>query len=398
MVSKKSMLILRRLTCCVALHFIFASFGILAKASDSDEHDFPSADQEFAEYLVASERYVLQRKMPQRTVQGALLNRPFERRANADVPYRGKFLLIHGLNDSPFVWHDVTERLVQRGYDVRAILLPGHGTTPEDMLKVSYRDWLKHSRMHLQRWATDDVPIYLGGFSLGGIIATILSLENAKVQGLFLFSPAYHSRLNHLLRWASIYKHFKPWIFGGMILEDNPAKYNSIPVNSGAQYYKTTRFLKNSWRDRQLNVPSLVVVSVNDSVVDIDYVREVFSRRFVHPKRRVIVYSPGSERPKHAFEIIRNSEILDRRILNQAHLSLMNAPDNPLYGGSTGLLICNGNELPIFLACMRSPQHWYGAQHTPSPDGVAVARTTINPDFKYIFDQFDQIFLTDTTE
>ncbi len=50
--------------------------------------------------------------------------------------------------------------------------------------------------------------------------------------------------------------------------------------------------------------------------------------------------------------------------------------------------------MSIFMACLNSQQHWYGAQHTPSPDGVAVARTTYNPVFDTVVDLFEQVFLT----
>jgi alpha-beta hydrolase superfamily lysophospholipase len=89
------------------------------------------------------------------------------------------------------------------------------------------------------------MPLYLGGFSVGAVIATILTLEQSDdIAGLFLISPACHSQLNSLLGWSWIYAWFKPWMFGGLIYEDNPIKYNSIPINSGTQYYRTTQYLK----------------------------------------------------------------------------------------------------------------------------------------------------------
>ncbi len=377
-----------------AIQFGFLLLALLGQAIliANAASTFPEPSKNFEQYLERSWSYLSQNSLSQRSEPGIALNMPFELTASKEVEYRGKFLLIHGLNDSPFVWRDVASQLMQRGFDVRAILLPGHGTTPEHMLDVHYSEWLHTAREHLKLWNTDDTPLYLGGFSLGGVIATVLSLESRDIDGLLLFSPAYNSRLNHLLRWSWLYQKFEPWLFGGMIIEDNPAKYNSIPINSGDQYYRLTRYLKKRWKRNRIRVPALLVVTVDDSVVDIPYVRKVFQRRFQNRNSRMIVYSADSTTTVNSNEILRNSAFLERRILNQAHLSLMNAPDNVLYGGEDGLLICNGNEYPIFMACMRSPQHWYGAQHTPSPDDVAVARTTINPDFSFIFEEFDRVF------
>ncbi|MBX2880842.1 MAG: alpha/beta fold hydrolase [Granulosicoccus sp.] len=383
--------IIRSLSAIRMVVFLLAFLGHISYAT-STVPTFPKPSNDFEQYLEDAWSYLSQNSLRHRTQEGIALNMPFELTANKDTTYRGKFLLIHGLNDSPFVWRDTAAQLVARGFDVRAILLPGHGTTPEHMLDVHYSDWLQTARQHLKLWNTDDTPLFLGGFSLGGVIATALSIENETIAGLLLFSPAYHSRLNHLLRWSWLYQKFQPWLFGGMIIEDNPAKYNSIPINSGDQYYRMTRYLKKKWKQRKIRIPTLVVVTVDDSVVDIPYVRKVFQRRFKHEDSRLIVYSANPHTELNHNEVLRNSEYLERRILNQAHLSLMNAPDNMLYGGEDGLLICNGNEYPIFMACMRSPEHWYGAQHTPSPDEVAVARTTINPDFHFVFEEFDRVF------
>jgi len=374
------------------LLFTFQSLSF-AEASDSPtKSQFPIPQVLFQNYLQDSWTYLSQNSLPQRSSEEIALNMPFEFAANKEADYRGKFLLIHGLNDSPYVWRDVAMELSQRGFDVRAILLPGHGTTPEHMLDVHYKDWLLTARQHYKIWNTDDTPFYLGGFSLGGVIVTVLSLENNNLSGLFLFSPAFLSRLDHLLRWSWVYGKFKPWVFGGMIMEDNPAKYNSIPVNSGNQYYRMTRFLKSKWKRNKVAIPTLVVVTENDSVVDIPNVRKTFNKRFSNETSRLIAYSANPNFDLKPREILRDSASPKSRILNQSHLSLMNAPHNSLYGGDSGLLVCNGNEWPIFSACLRSKEHWYGAQHTPSPDGVAVARTTINPDFAFIFEEFDRVF------
>ena len=380
------------------LLIIFAGFPVSCSATGSstgkpaDGLVFPSPVVPFDTHQAAVLEFIKPRSLRNRSEPEIELNLPFELAASRSVPYRGKFLLIHGLNDSAYVWLDSAKALSERGYDVRAVLLPGHGSHPEQMLEVNYRTWLKAARAHYALWKTDDTPIYLGGFSLGAVIATILALEHNEIAGLLLYSPAYHSQLNHLLRWSWLYKKFRPWMFGGVIIEDNPIKYNSIPINSGDQYYRTTRHLKRNWGNQQLHIPMLAVLSENDSVVEIDSVREVLGRRFTHPKKQTIIYSNNDARPRFRGETVRPSAFPDLRILNQSHLSVLTSPENPLFGQQGSVLVCNGNEWKIFSACLRAENHWFGAQHTPSPDGIAVARTTYNPDFDYIFEQFDRVF------
>ena len=361
--------------------------------SDQIGLTFPAPQQDFSKYEKQAANYLLARAMPHRSEGEIKLNKPFQLQANQSAPYRGKFLLIHGLNDSPYLWRDSATVLARKGFDVRAILLPGHGTSPADLLSISYRSWLSAAREHFALWNTDDTPIYIGGFSLGGILATILALENQDIDGLLLFSPAYHSKLNSYLRWSWLYAKFKPWLFGGMILEDNPVKYNSIPINSGSQYYKTTQYLKRKWGNKKLDIPTLVVITEQDSVVDVSYVRRIFSKRFVSKNKRLLLYSNNPDTPVGHNEQSRNSRFMAQRILSLSHLGVLYSPDNPLFGESRKILVCNGNEFPIFMACMRSNTHWYGAQHAPSPDQTPVARSTYNPDFDSIFEVFDSVFL-----
>lgn len=366
-------------------------FSLIVGINAYAKTNVPLIFSDFAAHQQQAEQLLLNHSLGGRSPDEIRMNLPFSLSAKKDVPYRGKFLLFHGLNDSPFVWNDIAEDLSRSGFDVRAVLLQGHGAHPKYMLDVKYQQWLAAARLHLQQWKVDEVPFYLGGFSLGGVIATLLALENNDLDGLLLISPAFHSRLNNYLRWSSFYSLFKDWLFGTMLIEDNPVKYNSIAINSGAQYYKMTRYLKRRWRNHKINIPTLMVVTDADSVVDVEYTRKLFARRFVAKQKSLLIYSTESNFKKIDNEIIRNSYHPELRILNQSHLSLINAPDNILYTGSNPVLICNGNEYPIFMACMRSKQHWYGAQHTPSPDGVPVARTTFNPDYAFMFSQIGKV-------
>lgn len=369
------------------------SHAVSESAAKRDGVNFPQPSSQFEEYREQVLEYLLKYSLPNRTEAEIKLNLPFELFAYEAVQYRGKFLLFHGLSDSTYVWRDMAFELAKRGFDVRAVLFSGHGSHPGHLLDISYKQWLSEARQHYLLWNTDATPMYLGGFSMGGVIATILALENRQTAGLLLFSPAYHSQLNSLLRWSWLYAWFKPWMFGGMIGEDNPVKYNSIPINSGTQYYNITAYLKGHWHDATLPMPVLLVTSMNDSVVDIRYTRTLFQQAFSSERNKLLLYSNDKNLVMYKNEIISPSIYADRRILNQSHLSVINSAHNPLFGEARKILVCNGNKYPVYSACMRATEHWYGAQHTPSPDGVAVARTTYNPDFDSILSLFDQVFM-----
>ncbi|MEE9333826.1 MAG: alpha/beta fold hydrolase [Granulosicoccaceae bacterium] len=386
--------------------FVLALSLMFSTATLGD--NFPAPASSFDQYISDVYQHIKPKSLP-RTDAEIRLNLPFQLSANPDVSYRGRFLLFHGLNDSPYVWRDIAAEIAARGFDVRAILFEGHGSTPVEMLDVSYKSWLATAQQHKDDWFEPATPLYLGGFSLGGVIATLLALEQPDdIAGLLLISPAYHSKLNNYLRWSGIYSKFKPWMFGGMIIEDNPIKYNSIPINSAAQYYKTSKILKRRWRDRTLDIPVLLVASANDSVVDVKYTQRLFNRRFTHQAKKMLLYYNANSKADTKSFIgptiktsgaieARNANFPSLRIINQSHLSLINRSENKLFGEAGRILVCNGNAYPIFIGCMRAPRHWYGAQHTVLPSQAtakdAMARTTYNPDFPVLLDRFDEVFV-----
>ncbi|MFK7855755.1 MAG: alpha/beta hydrolase [Granulosicoccus sp.] len=389
--------------------------GPMAEASSSSPADaFPVFDEDFARYRAAVNVWLHKRSMSHRSSEDIELNLPFELSASKAVAYQGRYLLFHGLNDSPYVWRNMATELSNRGFDVRAVLFEGHGSTPKDMLKVQWEAWLNSAREHLQAWQSNGVPMHLGGFSMGAVIATWLALDNPEIASLLLISPAFESRLNRYLRWSGLYAKFRPWVFGGMILEDNPIKYNSIPINSGWQYFQLTRGLKRRWGWREkITIPTLMVLTEDDSVVNHDYTQVLYHKRFVSDRRSMIIYSARSKNPNavtdnqavdtnseasaahvgYPVEEYRSSAFVQRRILNQSHLGLMYSPMDPLFGQAASVLVCNGNEYPVFIACMRSTDHWFGAQHTVSPDGVPVARTTYNADWQGVLKRLDEVLL-----
>ena len=64
------------------------------------------------------------------------VNSPFERRP--DHPTNKGVLLLHGLADSPYSFNDVADELVKKGYLVRSLLIPGHGSRPADLMLPEY--------------------------------------------------------------------------------------------------------------------------------------------------------------------------------------------------------------------------------------------------------------------
>ena len=54
-------------------------------------------------------------------------------------------LLLHGLTATTAEVRPLAKRLLNEGYTVSGILLPGHGTTPENLSQTHREDWIKAS-------------------------------------------------------------------------------------------------------------------------------------------------------------------------------------------------------------------------------------------------------------
>ena len=84
-------------------------------------------------------------------------------------------LLVHGYTGSPSEMRPLGEFLAQQGYAVTCPLLPGHGTTPEDLERCSCRDWFDAVVNEYQRMRTTHLKLFVIGLSMGGVLSLHLA-------------------------------------------------------------------------------------------------------------------------------------------------------------------------------------------------------------------------------
>src|SRR3990167_2196507 len=89
-------------------------------------------------------------------------------------------LLLHGLYDSPCITQSLAQYFAERGFMVRSLLLPGHGTVPGDLLQITYEDWLAWGRFGLQTLQQEVEELYVVGFSMGAALASYLVLRKTQ--------------------------------------------------------------------------------------------------------------------------------------------------------------------------------------------------------------------------
>lgn len=349
--------------------------GPLYTASES----LPPYDQPvFQQYVDETREWVEKNRYFLTTARETELavNTPFELRpSQADRPGRG-ILLVHGLGDSPGYFKDVAEVLVREGFLVRAMLLPGHGTRPADLMLPSVEDW-KNAVAHQVALLSEEVDeVWLGGFSTGANLVTAYALQSEEVAGLLLFSPGFVPRQKRIAL-ASVANLFIDWVDVDEPT-NNYMRYEALSANAVDLYYKTTQDVRSLLRWKGFDKPALVVMSRDDSIIEPYGVLDLFEKRFSHPNSRFIWYgaSPGTS---DARVISRPTRLPEQRISSFSHLCVLFSPGHPYYGqNGTIIMLDNGQHLSV--SGTARDQLWYSAYGYTEPDKFH-ARLTWNPYF-----------------
>ena len=214
------------------------------------------------------------------------MNMPFE--LIPSQPTNKAVLLVHGLGDSPYSFSDVAQSLKQQGFYVQSLLLPGHGSKPDDLRLPEYDDWQAIVDHYAALLKHDYDEVWLGGFSTGGNLVTIHTIEQGDVDGLLLFSPGFQSKTPILERLAPLAALF----FGGYEAEeDNAVRYTSAPIEGAIAYSDSAVKVRELLDDHLVDVPTLIVMSEADSVVDTPEIETLFRTRFKHPDNTFMVRS-----------------------------------------------------------------------------------------------------------
>lgn len=86
-------------------------------------------------------------------------------------------LCIHGFTGTPFEMRYLGEALVARGFHVLGPVLPGHGTTPENLDQTTWLEWYGAVEAALDRLLERCDKVGVVGQSLGGLLALRLAQE-----------------------------------------------------------------------------------------------------------------------------------------------------------------------------------------------------------------------------
>lgn len=366
---------------------------------------FSGGKPEFADYIAHMRDMIFRIRSGEdatrleKTVAG---NAPFEFKPAAGSThgkhrlYRRGVLLIHGLTDSPYSMRHLAAFFRDNGFRVMAILLPGHGTRPGDLLDVTWQEWAKAVAYGCDQLAAEVDELYLSGYSAGGTLSVYQSLHDQRVRGLFLFSPALD--ITHRAAWAKVHKLYS-WIFPVAkwvtIKPDRDIyKYESFAKNAAAQLYALTQETHRQLQTHALNLPIFTATSLEDTSAITDATLQFMAAEH-HPLNRLVLYTANTKLippgiPPEQVELV-NSQLPEQKILSSAHTAILQPPEDEHYGEHGEYANClhyYPNDMEKYEACINPhpgsvpSDIWHGEiTENNLKAALLLRRLTYNPHF-----------------
>lgn len=97
----------------------------------------------------------------------------------------------HGFTGSPWPMRPWASALAAHGHRVHVPLLPGHGTSWQDLNTTRWTDWYDALDHAFRRLRAECDQVFVAGLSMGGALALRLAQEHGRdVAGLMLVNPA----------------------------------------------------------------------------------------------------------------------------------------------------------------------------------------------------------------
>lgn len=97
-------------------------------------------------------------------------------------------LVIHGMTGTPLEVRPVSRFLKRQGYHVVIPLLRGHGAGHKELLATTWRDWLAGVREEADKLSSECDQVYVVGLSASALLATLVAVDNPRINGVVLLS------------------------------------------------------------------------------------------------------------------------------------------------------------------------------------------------------------------
>jgi len=211
-------------------------------------------------------------------------------------------ILVHGFLGASNNFNELPERLAADGYRVRALRLPGHGTTPFDLKEVSSSAELNYILAEVRRLKTRHKRVFLVGHSMGGTLCTLAAAASPEVDGVILAGP--HYRVTHqwyyglpVEVWNKLTGWAVRWVYKSdrFIQVDRPeakpeiVSYRYIPSNAVALIDHFAAVARDPDTLAMVTCPVLILHGANDRAASPAAAREALAHMASPDKEFVLL-------------------------------------------------------------------------------------------------------------
>lgn len=199
-------------------------------------------------------------------------------------------LLIHGFTGSPNELADLGDFLRSQDLTVSMPTLPGHGTQPTDLFKVTWQDWFECVREGYTELRGECDEVFVCGLSMGGALALLLASQE-DVDGVMVLSapvdfPRWQKLAARYLQRVLKYRHKSD----GEDVRDASAKpklrsYQVYPIYAVDQLFRLVDVARDCLP--HITQPILIMHSRKDHTVAFSNSGVIFEQVGSHDKRKI---------------------------------------------------------------------------------------------------------------
>jgi esterase/lipase len=330
---------------------------------------------DLTEYNALCQRYLANKYVSKSLMQMniAELQTPFSYPAKKNMP---SVLLIHGLSESPYSMRDIANKFIAQGYGVQSILLPGHGSNPQDLHDTHKEQWVRAVQYAFNRLKQKSEKVIIAGVSLGAALALNCAIDFTDVAALILIAPA----LEIATRKPTYMKLHNILLALKLIHSENAydyAKYSYSTTKTLRSALSIMRTIRLKIKNTKFTIPIFGAVTLEDEVISARAVIDFFHNLDSCP-HKLLCYTQQKMYSQNTSIDYIYSRDLPNRIINFSHTCLHIAPDNELYGVK-GKYIDHRN---IFSTKkIKAKDIYFGSVHRKNLKFGRLARLRFNPQF-----------------
>jgi carboxylesterase len=218
-------------------------------------------------------------------------------------------ILIHGFTATTVEVRPIAEYLNHEGFSVNAPLLPGHGTSPEDLNRQTWKNWVDTVVEIYRQCKIDHEKIFIGGESMGGVITCYLAAMFPEIKGIMLYAPAIKVEKLEYSKYIRFFRKLIPKNNNKEGQEKDLFPWQGYKVNPTRAAYQLY-LLQNNTRKilSKINQPAIIFQGKSDKTISTEGPKLIYNNIQSTNKEFVLL-----ENSKHCVLLDKDFKFLARK-------------------------------------------------------------------------------------